>query len=128
MADTPHPWFGILLSHSDKKNRACLMLALFEPGETPVPWLGNLRRLGPASELTSRDHFPVKASEGKPSYSSAPVVWIESHALIYDIQKILRQARKMPEKAMSFYKVGYMCRHLYFSQIRFHGKIFACRS
>ena len=40
-------WFGILFSHSDKKSRSCLMLALFEPGETPVPWLGNLRRLGP---------------------------------------------------------------------------------
>jgi len=97
-------WFGILFSHSDKKSRSCLMLALFEPGETPVPWLGNLRRLGPASELSSRDHFPVKASVCKPSYSSAPVVWIESHALIYDIQKILRQARKLPDKQMSFYK------------------------
>ena len=60
--------------------------------------------LGPASELSSRDHFPVKASVCKPSYSSAPVVWIESHALIYDIQKILRQARKLPDKQMSFYK------------------------
>jgi len=100
----PHmPWFGIIFSHSDKK-KSCLLLALFEPGETPVPWLGNLRRLGPASDLSSIDHFPVKASDFKPSYSCAPVVWIESNALISDIQKIIRQARKLPEKAMSFYK------------------------
>ena len=81
------------------------MLALFEPGDTPVPWLGNLRRLGPQSELSAQDHhFPVKGSTIKPSYSSSPVVWIENQSLLYDIQRILRHAKKLPEKVASFYK------------------------
>ena len=38
------------------------MLALFEPGNEPVPWLGNLLRLGPLDDLnaSSQDPFPVK--------------------------------------------------------------------
>ena len=38
------------------------MLALFEPGNEPVPWLGNLLRLGPLDDLnaTSQEPFPVK--------------------------------------------------------------------
>jgi len=32
-------WFGILFSCSDTKKKSNLMLALFEPGNTPVPWV-----------------------------------------------------------------------------------------
>ena len=40
-----------------------------------------------------------------PSYSSSPVVWIRQASLQSDIQKVLRHARKMPEKTPhSFYK------------------------
>lgn len=55
-------WFGILFSHADSKKKFCLMLALFEPGNEPVPWLGNLLRLGPLDDLnaTSQEPFPVK--------------------------------------------------------------------
>ena len=42
----PKNWFGIIFSHADSKKKFCLMLALFEPGNEPVPWLGNLLRLG----------------------------------------------------------------------------------
>jgi len=99
-------WFGILFSHADSKKKFCLMLALFEPGNEPVPWLGNLLRLGPLDDLnaTSQEPFPVKLLGHKPSYSSSPVVWIRQASLQSDIQKVLRHARKMPEKTPHFYK------------------------
>ena len=101
----PTNWFGIIFACVEKK-KSSLMLALFEPGDTPVPWLGNLRRLGPMSELSGlpEDHFPVRASAIKPSYSSSPVVWIENQSLLHDIQRILRHSRKLPEKVTHFYK------------------------
>lgn len=83
------------------------MLALFEPGNQPVPWLGNMLRLGAIDELnaTTQEPFPVKLASGhKPSYSSSPVVWIKQSSLQSDIQKVLRHARKMPEKSPHFYK------------------------
>ena len=58
-------WFGLLFSCADTKKKSSLMLALLEPGDCPVPWLGNLRRLGPVDDLTataSQDHFPVKGT------------------------------------------------------------------
>ena len=91
-------WYGIIFSHADSKKKSCLMLALFEPGDEPVPWLGNLQRLGPLEEMnsTSVEPFPVKLAGHKPSYSSAPVVWIKQSSLQSDVQKVLRHARKMP--------------------------------
>lgn len=99
-------WFGIIFSHADSKKKFCLMLALFEPGNEPVPWLGNLLRLGPLDDLnaSSQEPFPVKLLGHKPSYSSSPVVWIRQASLQSDIQKVLRHARKMPEKTPHFYK------------------------
>lgn len=99
-------WFGLLFSCADTKKKSNLMLALFEPGNTPVPWLGDLRRLGPLEDLnqTSNSPFPVRASQQKPSYTSSPVVWIREASLYSDIQKILRNARKLPEKTPHFYK------------------------
>jgi hypothetical protein len=99
-------WFGIIFSHADSKKKSCLMLSLFEPGNEPVPWLGNLLRLGALDELnaSSTEPFPVKLLGHKPSYSSSPVVWIRQASLQSDIQKVLRHARKMPEKTGQFYK------------------------
>jgi len=101
-------WFGIIFSYADTKKKSTLMLALLEPGDTPVPWMDNLRSLGPMDELTNTsettNHFPVKASSHRPSYSSSPVVWIKHASLHSDIQKILRHARKLPEKSLHFYK------------------------
>ena len=53
---------------------------------------------------TSQDPFPVKLFGHKPSYSSSPVVWIRQASLQTDVQKVLRHARKMPEKTQHFYK------------------------
>ena len=72
-------WYGIIFPHSDNKKKSCIMLALFDPGPHPVPWLGDLRELGPLAELNATEGlapFPVKGCN-KPSYSSAPVVWIK---------------------------------------------------
>jgi len=41
----------------------------------------------------------------KRSYNQSQLVWIKEAGLQADIQKILRQARKMPDKISSFYKV-----------------------
>lgn len=48
--------------------------------------------------------FPVKPLE-KRSYAQNTVVWIRQSGLQADIQKILRHARKLPEKTQNFYKV-----------------------
>jgi len=98
-------WYGVIYSWSDNKKKSSLMISLFEPGLEAVPWLGNLDRLGPASVLNevTQGHFPVK-SDRKPSYSSAPVVWIKQSGIQSDIQKVLRHARKLPDKTQQFYK------------------------
>ncbi len=99
-------WFGIVFSHSDSKKKSCLMLALFEPGDYPIPWLGNLLRLGAFEELDPQPQapFPVKYTSTKPSYSSNPVVWIKQSSVQIDVQKVLRHAKKLPDKAPHFYK------------------------
>ena len=47
---------------------------------------------------------PITASVHRPSYSSSPVVWMKHASLHSDIQKILRHARKLPDKTPHFYK------------------------
>merc|ERR1719400_840496 len=105
LVEVGEDWYGVIYSWSDNKKKSSLMLSLFEPGLDVVPWLGGLDRLGPASLLneTSQSPFPVK-SERKPSYSTAPVVWIKQSGIQSDIQKVLRHARKLPEKTTQFYK------------------------
>lgn len=98
-------WFGIIFSCPDVKKKSSLMLSLFEPGSQPVPWLGNLRKLGPVSDLnvTNQNPFPVRGMS-KPSYSANPVVWTKQANLHSDVQKILRSARKLPDKTKHFYE------------------------
>lgn len=54
--------------------------------------------------LDPDESFPVRPAE-KRSYSQNCVVWIRQAGLQSDIQKILRHARKLPEKIQHFYKV-----------------------
>lgn len=103
-------WYGMLYSWADSKKKSNLMLSTFEPGFDTIPWLGKFHHLGPNSLLSkfglpndASYTFPIKVSE-KHSYSQNCVVWIRQSGLQADIQKILRHARKLPEKTQHFYK------------------------
>ncbi|XP_042229125.1 integrator complex subunit 14-like [Homarus americanus] len=104
-------WHGILYSWADNKKKSNLMLSLFVPGVDVIPWMGKLSNLGPASQLPINPYgpsdtsspFPLKVHEKK-SYALNCVVWVRQGGLQSDIQKILRHARKLPDKTQSFYK------------------------
>ena len=105
-------WFGIMYSWADSKKKSNLMLTVLEPGSDAVPWLGDLNYLGPLEEFLDSSScqnsenvpsLPVKPAD-KRSYSQNVVVWVRQAGLQSDIQKILRHARKLPEKTQQFYK------------------------
>lgn len=99
-------FFSFIYSWADSKKKSNLMLTVLTPGTDAVPWLGDLSRLDAADNIPSEQcgSFPVRPSE-KRSYSQNSVVWIRQAGLQSDIQKILRHARKLPEKTQQFYKV-----------------------
>lgn len=105
-------WFGFIFSYADGKKKSNLMLTILPPGAMVVPWLGDLRYIGTVDDLMlgeSASAFPVKPE--KRSYSQNCVVWIKSAGLQADIQKVLRHAKKLPEKTQSFYKeLNRICR------------------
>ncbi|XP_067091126.1 integrator complex subunit 14 [Osmerus mordax] len=104
-------WYGMLYSQADSKKKSNLMMSLFEPGPEPLPWLGKVSQLGPISDALenpygeddSKSPFPVQPKI-KRSYSQNVTVWIKASGLQTDVQKILRNARKLPEKTQTFYK------------------------
>lgn len=98
-------WFGFIYSWADSKKKSNLMMTVLTPGSDVIPWLGDLNDLGTADLFPSDQlgSFPIKPTE-KRSYSQNGVVWIRQAGLQSDIQKILRHARKLPEKTQQFYK------------------------
>lgn len=104
-------WYGMLYSQADSKKKSNLMMSLFEPGPEPLPWLGKNSQLGPISEALenpygeddSKSPFPLQPKI-KRSYAQNVTVWIKASGLQTDVQKILRNARKLPEKTQTFYK------------------------
>lgn len=96
-------WFGFIYSWADSKKKSNLMLTSLKPGLDAVPWLGDLSYLGCAGQFEQYLNFPVRPAD-KRSYSQNGVVWIKSAGLQSDIQKILRHARKLPDKTQQFYK------------------------
>ncbi|KAL1463748.1 hypothetical protein WDU94_015473 [Cyamophila willieti] len=96
-------WYGILYSCSDSKKKSNLMLLALEPGKHSVPWLGNLQQLVSPDLWEHVEPFPLKPVEKK-SYALNAVNWIRQASLQSDIQKILRHARKLPDKTVQFYK------------------------
>ncbi|KAL0968884.1 hypothetical protein UPYG_G00273150 [Umbra pygmaea] len=104
-------WYGMLYSQADSKKKSNLMMSLFEPGAEPLPWLGKMSQLGPISDAPenpygeddSRSPFPLQP-QAKRSYAQNVTVWIKASGLQTDVQKILRNARKLPEKTQTFYK------------------------
>ncbi|XP_039952072.1 integrator complex subunit 14 [Bactrocera tryoni] len=97
-------WYGFIYSYADSKKKSNLMLNILPPGNNVIPWLGDLQLLGFAEDLLpgETNAFPVKAE--KRSYSQSCVVWIKQVSLQSDVQKVLRHAKKMPEKTQHFYK------------------------
>lgn len=104
-------WFGILYSWADSKKKSNLMLSLLPPGDQPICWLGSLHDLAPISAFTdppygeddNKTPFPVRPND-KRSYAQSCVVWIKQSGLQTDLQKVLRHARKLPDKQQQFYK------------------------
>lgn len=100
-------WFGFIYSYADSKKKSNLMLTVLPPGHDGIPWLGDLRFMGTVDDLLPNENvgsFPVKPD--KRSYSQNCVVWIKQAGLQSDIQKVLRHAKKLPDKTQNFYKVG----------------------
>lgn len=108
-------WFGMLHSWADSKKKSNLVLTIFSPGES-LSWLGNMHKLGPAAELETNPYqladndeaettpFPVMPSQRRSYNSQANVVWIKPSGLQSDVQKLLRYAKRLPEKQTQFYK------------------------
>lgn len=105
-------WYGILYSWADSKKKSNLMLSLFEPGENSLSWLGNFKYLASIYEFgdespygsdDTKSPFPIRPTE-KRSYAQSCVVWIKTSGLQADLQKVLRHARKLPDKQQQFYK------------------------
>nr|XP_046208022.1 integrator complex subunit 14 [Oncorhynchus gorbuscha] len=104
-------WYGMLYSQADSKKKSNLMMSLLEPGPEPLPWLGKVSHLGPISDAAenpygeddSKSPFPLQPKI-KRSYAQNVTVWIKASGLQTDVQKILRNARKLPEKTQTFYK------------------------
>ena len=96
-------WYGLAYSYSDKK-KSNLMLSILPPGVNAIPWIGDIRHLGLLQDALPGESygFPVKTE--KKSYSSGNMSWLREGALQSDIQKVLRHAKKMPEKTSHFYK------------------------
>lgn len=81
------------------------MLTILPPGHDVIPWLGDLRNLGVVENTTPPSdvlQFPIKPE--KRSYSQNCPVWIKQAGLHSDIQKVLRHAKKLPEKTQHFYR------------------------
>ncbi|GAB0098241.1 DnaJ homolog subfamily C member 2 [Sergentomyia squamirostris] len=98
-------WFGFIYSYADSKKKSNMMLTVLPQGSDVVPWLGDLRLLGTVEDLLPGEtlsQFPVKPD--KRSYSQNCVVWIKQSGIQSDVQKVLRHAKKLPEKTQHFYK------------------------
>ncbi|EDO45684.1 predicted protein [Nematostella vectensis] len=108
-------WFGFLHSWADSKKKSNLVLATFAPG-AHISWLGDFKQLGPSSELNpcpyreSEDGekeerpFPCAPSQRRSYNSQANVAWIKPSGLQSDVQKVLRYAKRLPDKQGQFFK------------------------
>ncbi|EDW39666.1 GL15605 [Drosophila persimilis] len=97
-------WYGFMYAFTDAKKKSNLMLNILPPGSNVIPWLGDLELLGFTEDLAPGEtaSFPVRAD--RRSYSQSSVVWIRQASLQSDVQKVLRHAKKMPDKTQHFYK------------------------
>lgn len=108
--ETNEDWFGMLHPLTDSKKRSSLMLSLLIPGSSPILWLPNFTTMGSSvlnADLpdTIRDKITTPANRGPlKSYSSNSVIWLDPESVQADVQKIVRHAKRSPDKAPHFYK------------------------
>ncbi|XP_061036165.1 integrator complex subunit 14 isoform X7 [Eubalaena glacialis] len=70
----------------------------------PIPKVINTdAKENPYGEDDNKSPFPLQP-KNKRSYAQNVTVWIKPSGLQTDVQKILRNARKLPEKTQTFYK------------------------
>ena len=82
----------MLHSWADSKKKSNLMLVTFTPC-VHLSWLGNIKKLGPATELSTNPYgltqddeaettpFPVTPARRKSYISQASVVWVKPSGL-----------------------------------------------
>ncbi|CAG2100999.1 unnamed protein product [Medioppia subpectinata] len=119
-------WYGMLYSWADSKKKSNLMLSTFKCGSDAIPWIHSLKNLGFSSLSIPQTVNEINEISAKKSFSQSCVVWLKLRKevslevfsagkqtedttdrrafLQSDIQKILRHARKLPEKTAHFYK------------------------
>lgn len=101
-------WYGMLHPHTDSRKRSSLMLSLLTPGPCPILWLPNFKSLGSValnSDLPAAIHDRVTNNRNTlKSYSSNNVIWLDPESVQADVQKIVRHAKRAPDKAPHFYK------------------------
>lgn len=96
-------WYGLAYSYADKK-KSNLMLSILTPGTNVIPWIGDIRHLGLLQDALPGESYGFPIKTDKKSYTSGNMSWLREGALQSDVQKILRHAKKMPEKTSQFYK------------------------
>ena len=95
-------WYGILYSWADSKKKFNLMLATFNVYSDCVPWLGPLRHWGLADVSKPLEQ---RRTDKKKSYQTQnTVVWIRGSGIESEVQKVLRLAKRLPEKTSNFFK------------------------
>ncbi|XP_013195024.2 integrator complex subunit 14 [Amyelois transitella] len=98
-------WWGTLTAwcEASRARRSCLLLSVLRPGAAAAPWLGPLDQLGVADEGSTTESFPIRSWRSYISGGSG-FAWARPHALLADVQKVLRHARKLPDKTQHLYK------------------------
>ncbi|KAL7055143.1 hypothetical protein AAHC03_024475 [Spirometra sp. Aus1] len=105
--------------HRFNSKRDCLMLSLFSEECTGLPWLGQFAHLAPVADFAgsllyndadNTTPFPVREAD-KLSYKQSAtsdfqyVNWVHSpHGPTNDINKVVRLAKRLPEKSAVFFK------------------------
>lgn len=106
--DLNDDWYGMLHSHVDSKKRSSLMLSMLSPGPNPVLWLPSFKTMGSMSlsaDLPQAIRDKITHNRGPlKSYSSNNVIWLDPESVQADVQKIVRHAKRSPDKAPQFYK------------------------
>lgn len=100
-------WWGTLSAwcEASRARRSCLLLSVLKPGVSAAPWLGPLDQLGPPEEGSApTEVFPVRAWRSYSGGGGSGSTWARPHALLADVQKVLRHARKLPDKTQHLYK------------------------